>query len=70
MKKTNFDSYLDEQMKNPAFAERFREAGAAWDVALQVAALRKKAGLSQMELARQVKTTLMRWRVSGVDHFS
>lgn len=57
MKKANFDAYLQEQMKDPAFAERFRQAGAAWDVALQLAALRKKAGLSQKELARQLKTT-------------
>ena len=57
MKKTNFDAYLEEQMQDPAFAERFRQAGAAWDVALQLAALRKKAGLSQKELARQLKTT-------------
>ncbi len=57
MKKTNFDAYLEEQMTDPAFAERFRQAGAAWDVALQLAALRKKAGLSQKELARQLNTT-------------
>ena len=57
MKKTNFDVYLEEQLKDPAFAERFRQAGAAWDVAVQLAALRKKAGLSQKELARQLHTT-------------
>jgi len=56
MKKTNFDRYLEEQLKQPAFAERFENAGEAWDVALQVAALREKAGLSQRELARRVKT--------------
>ena len=56
-KKTNFDAYLQEQLQDPAFAERFRQAGAAWDVALQLAALRKKAGLSQKELARRLKTT-------------
>ena len=50
MKKTNFDAYLEVQMKDPAFAERFRQAGAAWDVALRLAALRKKAGLSQKDL--------------------
>ena len=55
--KTNFDSYLQKQLKDPAFAKRFRQAGAAWDIALQLAALRKKAGLSQKELARRVKTT-------------
>jgi transcriptional regulator with XRE-family HTH domain len=57
MSKTSFDTYLEEQMKDAAFAERFQQAGAAWDVALQLAALRKKAGLSQKELARQLQTT-------------
>ena len=45
MKKTNFHEYLDEQLKDPAFAERFKRAGEAWEVALQIAALRQKAGL-------------------------
>ncbi len=57
MTRTNFDSYLERQLKNPAFAERFGQAGAAWDVALQLAALRKKAGLSQKELARRLNTS-------------
>jgi transcriptional regulator with XRE-family HTH domain len=57
MKKTNFDRYLDEQMKDPAFAARFEQAGEAWDVALQLAALRRQAGLSQLDLARRLKTS-------------
>ena len=57
MKKTNFDLYLDEQMKDPAFAGRFEKAGEAWDVALQLAALREKAGLSQKDLARKLRTS-------------
>jgi len=57
MKKTNFDLYLEEQLKNPAFAERFEQAGEAWDVALQIAALREKAGLSQKELAHKLHTS-------------
>ncbi|HXT39294.1 MAG TPA: helix-turn-helix transcriptional regulator [Candidatus Angelobacter sp.] len=57
MKKTNFDRYLAEQMEDPAFAARFKQAGEAWDVALQLAALREQAGLSQAELARSLKTT-------------
>ena len=57
MKKTNFDRYLAEQMKGPAFAARFKQAGEAWDVALQLTALREQAGLSQAELARKLKTT-------------
>jgi transcriptional regulator with XRE-family HTH domain len=57
MKKTNFDLYLEEQLKDPVFAERFERAGEAWDVALQIAALREKAGLSQKDLARKLHTS-------------
>ena len=57
MKKTNFDRYLKQQMRDPAFATRFEQAGEAWDVAVQLAALRQKAGLSQKELARRLKTS-------------
>lgn len=57
MKKTNFDLYLEEQLKDSRFAERFKSAGIAWDVALQLAALRQQAGLSQKELARKLHTS-------------
>jgi transcriptional regulator with XRE-family HTH domain len=57
MKKTNFDRYLKEQLHDPAFVARFEQAGEAWDVALQLAALRHEAGLSQKELARRLKTS-------------
>jgi transcriptional regulator with XRE-family HTH domain len=57
MKKTNFDQYLEDQMRDPAFAARFKGAGEAWDVALQIAALRQQAGISQKELARRLKTS-------------
>ena len=57
MKKTNSDLYLEEQLKDPDFAERFERAGEAWDVAIQLAALREKAGLSQKDLARKLKTS-------------
>ena len=55
--KTDFDLFLEEQLKDPDFAERFKRAGEAWDVALQIAALREKAGLSQRDLARKLKTS-------------
>ena len=57
MSKTNFDVFLEEQLRDPDFAERFKRAGEAWDVALQIAALREKAGLSQKDLARKLKTS-------------
>jgi transcriptional regulator with XRE-family HTH domain len=56
-KKTNFDRYLEEHLRDPGFAERFEKAGEAWDVALQIAALRKDSGLSQIELAKRVGTS-------------
>jgi transcriptional regulator with XRE-family HTH domain len=57
VKKTNFDVYLEEHLKDPAFAERFEKAGEAWEVALQIAALRQRAGFSQKELARKLRTS-------------
>jgi transcriptional regulator with XRE-family HTH domain len=57
MKKSNFDKYLEDQLKDPSFAERFKSAGEAWDVALQIAALRQQAGLSQKDLAKLLKTS-------------
>jgi transcriptional regulator with XRE-family HTH domain len=57
MKKSNFDRYLEQQLTDPAFAARFRHAGDAWDVALQIAALREQAGLSQKDLAALLKTS-------------
>jgi transcriptional regulator with XRE-family HTH domain len=55
--KTNFDKYLEEQLQDDVFAARFEKAGEAWDIALQLAALRKKSGLSQKELARRLGTS-------------
>ncbi len=43
IRRTNFDKYLEDQLKDPVFAERFKKAGEAWDVALQLVALRKEA---------------------------
>ncbi len=57
MKQTNFDRYLKAQLADPEFARRFKAAGQAWDVALQIAALRRQAGLSQKQLAKRVKTS-------------
>ncbi len=57
MSKTDFDLFLEEQLRDPDFAVRFKRAGEAWDVAMQIAALREKAGLSQRDLARKLKTS-------------
>jgi hypothetical protein len=42
--KTNFDLYLEEQLRDPGFAERFEEAGEAWDIALQSTLRRRRQG--------------------------
>ena len=55
--KTNFDKYLEEQLRDKDFAKRFQKAGEAWDVALKLAALRRKSGLSQKELAQRLGTS-------------
>ena len=57
MRKTNFDSFLAEQLKDAVFAERFEKAGEAWEIAMQIAALREQAGVSQKELARKLRTS-------------
>lgn len=57
MNQTNFDRYLEKQLQDPAFASRFKHAGEAWDVALQIAVLRKQAGLSQKDLAKLLNTS-------------
>ena len=56
-KQTNFDIYLKDQLKDQDFAARFKKAGEAWDVAIQLASLRKESGMSQKELARRVGTS-------------
>lgn len=57
MKKTNFDLYLKKQLKDPDFAKRFKKAGEAWEVALQITELREQAGLSQKKLADKLGTS-------------
>jgi transcriptional regulator with XRE-family HTH domain len=57
MKNTNFDQYLEQQLKDPEFAASFKGAGEAWEVALQIVDLRRQAGLSQKELATLLHTS-------------
>src|SRR4030042_5587200 len=56
-RQTNFNLYLGKQLKDPDFAEKFRKASEAWDVAIQLASLRKSSGMSQQELAKRVGTS-------------
>lgn len=56
-KKTDFELYLEEELKDPDFAERFARASEAWEVSLQLVKLRERAGLSQKELAKKLRTS-------------
>jgi hypothetical protein len=55
--KTNFDRYLEEHLKDPAFAARFEPAGETWDVALDRAALRRTERNSQRQNESKDKMT-------------
>ena len=55
--RTNFDLYVEKQVKNPDFRGKSGKAGKAGDVAIQLASLRKKSGMSQKELAKRVRTS-------------
>ncbi len=48
MTKTNFDFFLEEQLRDPDFAERFKAAGEAWDVALQISRSRKQPATTHL----------------------
>jgi transcriptional regulator with XRE-family HTH domain len=56
-KKTNYDLYLEDHLKDLGFAEKFGKAGQAWDIGIQLSSLRRKRGLSQKELAKCVGTS-------------
>lgn len=53
---TNFDRYLERKLADPDFRARFERAGRAWDVALQLAALRRARGLTQRQVAEMLGT--------------
>lgn len=55
--KDDLDRYLEKALKrDPSLKVRLKEADRAWDIAFQIYDLRKKAGLTQTELAKLVGT--------------
>jgi hypothetical protein len=60
--KTNFDNYLDKQVKDPAFARRFRQAGEAWDIGAVIAKPGRKRRMSAAGRARIAAAARARWR--------
>jgi CRISPR/Cas system CSM-associated protein Csm2 small subunit len=53
---TNFDRYLQRKLQVPEFRARFEAADRAWDIALQLAALRQARGLTQKQVAELLST--------------
>lgn len=56
-KKDDLDKLTEKLLKkDPSLKEEFERAGQAWDIAFQIYDLRKKAGLTQAQLAKLVGT--------------
>jgi transcriptional regulator with XRE-family HTH domain len=53
---TNFDKYLERKLADPGFREQFAAADRAWDIALQLVALRRERGLTQEQVAELLGT--------------
>lgn len=51
-----FQDYLKERLKDPAFAKAFAEVDAEVRLAVALADAREKAGLTQAQLARKLRT--------------
>ncbi len=53
---SNFDRYLQRKLEDTEFRTRFEAANQAWDIALQLAALRQSRGLTQKQVAELLGT--------------
>lgn len=56
-KNMSFDTYLKSQLKKPGIRKGFDEEGKQIEVAYEILQLRKKRGVSQLELAKKIGTT-------------
>jgi DNA-binding XRE family transcriptional regulator len=52
----SFDAYLEQQLQDPDFRERFYSADRALDVAIQLATLRRQRQLTQEQVAEMLGT--------------
>jgi ribosome-binding protein aMBF1 (putative translation factor) len=57
MKTVEFDSFLKEELKRPSVRKEYDALAGEYDLAARIIRLRQKAGLSQRELAKRVKTS-------------
>jgi ribosome-binding protein aMBF1 (putative translation factor) len=57
MKLTNFDDFLKKELKRPEVKREYDELEDEYQLAAELIKLRHKAGLTQRELAKKVKTS-------------
>lgn len=56
-KATDFQEYINRQLKNKEFKNDFNEFGKQLEVSYQILKLRKQKKMSQLELAQKIGTT-------------
>lgn len=56
-KSADFQSHLQAKLKDPKFKKYYDGFGKQLEIAYQILQLRKKAGISQLDLARKIGTT-------------
>ena len=55
--KTEWDSYLDQQLANPTVRRAFEEETKVLSIGMELAKQRKRAGMTQAELAKKIGTS-------------
>ncbi|MFH1129435.1 MAG: helix-turn-helix transcriptional regulator [Patescibacteria group bacterium] len=56
IKARDFQKYLAQQLKNPEFKRHYDDYGKQLEIAYQILKLRKQRNMSQLQLARKIKT--------------
>jgi len=56
LKAVDFQEYLAEQLKNPEIKKYYDQYGKQLEIAYKILQLRKKQGLSRVELAKRIGT--------------
>jgi DNA-binding XRE family transcriptional regulator len=55
--KTEWDSYLDQQLANPSVRQAYEEETKVLSIGMELAKQRKRTGMTQAELAKKIGTS-------------
>jgi DNA-binding XRE family transcriptional regulator len=55
--KTEWDSYLDQQLSNPTVRQAYEEETKVLSIGMELAKQRKRTGMTQAELAKKIGTS-------------